>query len=379
MTESVHETDFMKPISILLVNPFSMRKVCCTEFIKGLWAMQKRLKRGGLAAVAKAAGVSPATVSRAFNLPDLVNEAVRTRILEIAAEQQYRPDPAARALRSRRTHMIGVALPTLDYSIYARLFNRFQSRFAQDGYTTIVLSTGFDNRNIHDSVQLLLDRGAEAVLLVGAIEDPKVREIAADSSVPFVTTYAFPPGSAVPAIGFDNSKATEQATRHLLSLGHRNFAMIAGLTDGNDRQRDRIASYRRCMEEAGAIGADRIFCRGFDMAAGGKALAEIMDTFPETTAIVCNTDIFAVGAIAECRKRGIRIPADVSLIGFDDAEYASLLDPPLTTIAVPADEMGLAAADALLKAIKSGDKPQPLCLGTQLVVRGSTAPPRKHR
>ncbi len=338
--------------------------------------MQNRTKRGGLAAVAKAAGVSPATVSRTFNLPDLVNQEVRARVLSVAAEQQYRPDPAAKALRSRRTHMIGVALPTLDYSIFARLFNRFQSRFAEEGYTTIVLSTGFDNRAIHASVQLLLDRGAEAILLVGAVEDPRVRELVHESQVPFVTTYAYPPDDIVPAIGFDNGLATEHATEHLLRLGHRNLAMIAGLTDGNDRQRDRIAAFRRCLAKAGAAGSDRVICHGFDMAAGGAAVAEIMDRFPDTTAIVCNTDIFAVGAIAECRKRGLRVPDDLSIIGFDDAEYAALLDPPLTTIAVPADKMGLCAAEALLKALKEDIRPSAVCLEARLIVRGSTAGPR---
>lgn len=336
--------------------------------------MLKRPKPGSLAAVAKEAGVSPATVSRAFNTPEIVNEAVRARIMDVAARLQYRPDPAAKALRSRRTHMIGVALPTLDYSIFARLINRFQGRFAEEGYTTIILTTGFDNRDIHASVQLLLDRGAEAVLLVGAVEDPKVAEIVAEAQVPFVTTYSFPPDSIVPAVGFDNGAATETATRHLLALGHRNFAMIAGLTDGNDRQRDRIAAYRRCLTEAGVTGADRVVCHGFDMAAGGRALADIIQRFPETTAIVCNTDIFAVGAFAECRKLGLRVPEDLSIVGFDDAEYAPLLDPALTTIAVPAEEMGLQAAEALLQALKSKAPPLPLCLDTRLTLRGSTGP-----
>lgn len=153
--------------------------------------------------------------------------------------------------------------------------------------------------------------------------------------------------------------------------------MIAGLTEGNDRQRDRIAAYRRCLNEVGAIGSDRVFCHGFDMMAGGKALAEIMSRFPETTAIVCNTDIFAVGAIAKCRALGIKVPEHLSIIGFDDAEYAPLLDPPLTTITVPAEEMGLDAAEALLTALKSKSPPQPRRLDTILTLRRSTAPPRE--
>lgn len=333
--------------------------------------------RTGLAAIAAEAGVSPATVSRAFNLPELVSEEVRERILRIAAERNYSPHPAARALRSRRTHIVGVALPTLDYAIFARLINRFQARFAEDGFTTIVTTTGFDNRTIHDKVRLLLDRGAEAILLVGAVEDPALRALLARTNVPFVTTYSVPPDPVVPAVGFDNGAATASAVRHLIALGHRNFAMIAGLTAGNDRQRDRIAAYRACLAEAGLTGADRVVNHGFDMTAGAAAAAEILDRWPDTTAIVCNTDIFAVGAMAECRRRGLSVPQDVSIVGFDDADYAALLDPPLTTVAVPASEMGALAAEALLGAVRSGQRPEPRVLSADLVVRGTTAPPRR--
>jgi LacI family transcriptional regulator len=152
--------------------------------------------------------------------------------------------------------------------------------------------------------------------------------------------------------------------------------MIAGLTDGNDRQRDRIAAYRHCLSEAGAAGADRVICRSFDMAAGGAALAEIIERFPDSTAIVCNTDIFVVGAYAECRRRGLRVPDDLSIVGFDDAEFAPLLDPPLTTVVVPSDAMGLGAAEALLKALRTKTRPEALRLETRLIVRGSTARPR---
>ena len=117
-------------------------------------------------------------------------------------------------------------------------------------------------------------------------------------------------------------------------------------------------------------------CHGFDMAAGGRALADIVERFPETTAVVCNTDIFAIGAIAECRKRGIKVPNDLSIMGFDDAEYAALLDPPLSTIAVPADEMGLCAAETLLISLKTNARPEPRLLETRLTLRGSTSAPR---
>lgn len=330
---------------------------------------------GGVAAVAKAAGVSKSTVSRAFNLPDLVREDVRVKILEIAARMNYRPHPAARALRSQRTHIFGAAIPTLDYAIYARMVNEFETRLSSLGASTIVITTGFDNRDVFESVRQLVDRGAEALLLVGEVQDARLRDYLRQSQIPVVTTYSSPPDRSVPSVGFDNYMATAGAIDYLIGLGHREFAMIAGSTAGNDRQQARIAAYRDMIAKAGANGKDRVYCHEFEMRGGANVMKQILRDHPETTAVICNSDVFAIGAMSACRKLGLRVPEDISIVGCDDFDFAELLEPPLTTIAVPAAEMGAIAAQALWEAVARQRPVVAQDVATRLVVRGSTAPP----
>lgn len=308
---------------------------------------------------------------------DLPRREVRQRILEAAAGLGYSPNAAARALRSRKTHIVGAAIPTLDYAIFACMMDSFQNRFSEFGYTTITLTTGFDNRTTYEKVRLLVDRGAEALLLVGGIQDMAVRDMLSSARIPAVITYSFLPEEMVSSVGFDNFAATAAVMDHLIGLGHRNFAMIAGLTEGNDRQTSRIAAYRQKLEFKGLVGQGRVLNRPFTMDAGAEAMALILERYPETTALICNTDIFAFGALDQCRISGVRVPNDISITGFNDADYASRLVPPLTTVAVPTAEMGIAAADILHGALKTGEPTRGVNFEARLIVRGSTSPPRR--
>ncbi len=328
----------------------------------------------GVRAVAKAAGVSKTTVSRAFNEPEMVKEEVRLKIFEVAARMNYRPHPAARALRSRRTHIIGAAIPTLDYAIFARMVNEFENTLSALGASTIVITTGFDNRNVFDNVRQLVDRGAEALLLVGEVEDVKLKDFLSHSSLPVVTTYSAPPDDTVPAVGFDNYRATAEAVGHLISLGHRNFAMIASMTDGNDRQRARISAYQETLAHHGLIGGNRVYNRTYEMRGGVQTMEQILSDHPDTTAVICSSDVFAVGALKACRSRGVRVPEDISIIGCDDFDFAELLDPPLTTIAVPAARMGRLAAEKLWSAITENTPVKGHLVETRIAMRDSIGP-----
>ena len=325
--------------------------------------------------VADKAGVSVATVSRAFNLPDVVSDDVRERVLATAKRMGYSPNAAARALRSRKTHIVGAVIPSLDYAIYAKMVNAFQKSFSQHGYMTIVLTTGFDNRAIFDKVKLLVERGAEALVLVGAVEDPALRKFLRETTLPAVTTYSHLPDEIVPSIGFDNAKAMETMVDHLAGLGHKEFALVSSIFDGNDRQRARIEGYQTALRRLKLSGADRIFSHPYSIEDGAAAMHEIYNACPQITAIVCTSDVHAFGVLSECRRMGLRVPQDVSVTGFDDAEYAVRLEPPLTTTFVPADEMGVAAATALHRALTKGQKPTWLQLDTKLILRESSGPP----
>lgn len=336
----------------------------------------KLKKRAGVLDVARAADVSVATVSRAFNIPDLVKADVRRHVLATAQRLGYAANPAAKALRSRKTHIVGAAIPTLDYAIFAKMINHFQDVFSRQGYMTIVATTGFEHANVFEKVKTLVDRGAEALLLVGAIEDPALVHYLKEPHIPVVTTYSYITDEIVPCIGFDNYNATKSAMEYLADLGHRHFAMIAGNPKGSDRQRSRISAYRDFISARKLEGGEHVVIRDFTIRDGADAMRTVLEKFPDTTALVCNTDVVAFGALSESRRLGLRIPQDISIVGFDDAEYAAQLDPPLTTIAVPAEEMGRLSAEMLHASLLTGETPRFVRLDSQLIVRKSACPPR---
>lgn len=302
--------------------------------------------------VARAADVSVATVSRAFNIPAIVRDDVRERVMAAASSLGYSPNPAAKALRLQRTNIFGAAIPTLDYGIFARMVNSFQERLSQSGHSVLVATTGFDNRSLLDTIRGLVECGAQAVLTTGRVEDDALREFLRETRTPVVTTYSYQERDQIPSIGFDNYAATGVVVDYLLRLGHRNIVMVAARTKGNDRQEARVRCFRDMMAAAGLAKCAHVMGKdyAFVLADGIDAMRRIHRELPATTAVVCNSDVFAFGVLAECRKLGIRVPEDLSVTGFDDFDFAALTDPPLTTVAVPAKEMGIKAAEALLDA-----------------------------
>lgn len=329
--------------------------------------------------VAKAAGVSVATVSRAFNMPDAVKDGVRQRILEVADDLGYVPNSAAKALRLQRTQIVGAVIPTLDHAFFARMINSFQETLSPSGHMVFVLTTGFDNTNMLERVRMLVERGAEALLIVGRIEDPRLREFLLEKRIPVVTTYSYLRDDEIPSVGFDNYACMRQMVDYLVQLGHRNLVMIAGPTKGNDRQQARVKAFLDSREAAHIDEPWHVIERSYRgaISEGAESLRRTLTDFPDTTAIVCNSDVFAFGVLAEATRLGIRIPEDLSVAGHDDQELASMITPALTTIAVPAREMGQRAGEAILNALNNGRLISSVRLDANLIIRSSTAAPRK--
>jgi LacI family transcriptional regulator len=328
----------------------------------------------GVFRVAEMAGVSTATVSRTFNDPQRVRKDVRERVMEAAAAAGYVPNSAAKALRLQRTRVIGAVIPTLDHAIYAKLVNGLQAQLADDGYTVIVLSVGFDNSHIFEAVRRIVERGAEALMMVGRIVDENLRHFLKTKQIPYVQTYSFVPDGGELSVGIDNFSATRDIVNHLLDLGHINLTMIAGPTAGNDRQISRRKAFQDTLRERGVTAPRPIIEKTYRLESGIQALQEIRELFPETTGIVCSSDILAFGVLHACRLAGIDVPGDMSVTGFDDLDFAQYLSPPLTTVAIRSEEMGRLAAERLVR-ILGGHQVQSECLGTRLVVRSSTARP----
>ena len=324
--------------------------------------------------VADAAGVSVATVSRTYNNPAVVREDVRHRVLKAAKDLDYRPHPAARALRSQRSHIVGAVIPTLDYAIFARMINALEKALHESGFSLFVATSGFDNVEVGTAATSLVDRGAEALLLVGTVDDDVFFESIEAKKIPVVSTYSYHENQRVPFVGFDNFEATHQMAEYLISLGHRSLAMITGPIRGNDRQQTRVAAFEQALQGHGlSPPAPIVIETQYTIEQGAEAARRILRDRPETTAILCNSDILAIGVLAECRRLEIPVPGRLSVAGHDDQDIARFLDPPLTTVAVPADEMGWRAAETLLRAIKTKQVPKGSKLNTSLVIRGSTA------
>jgi LacI family transcriptional regulator len=339
-----------------------------------------KTEKRGVHKVAERAGVSIATVSRTFNEPTLVREDVRKRVLEVADALGYMPNPAAKALRLRRTDIVGAVIPTLDHAIYARLVNAFQTQMASAGYTVVVLTVGFDSTDVGPSIRQVVERGAEALMIVGTIEDDSLREFLAKKRTPVIQTYSYVEQGDHVSVGFDNAAAMRSVVEHLLSLGHRHLVMLAGPMRGNDRQIARVEAFRATLagagldpEAGGVIETRYRFQDGIDALYATRAL------YPQATAVVCSSDILAFGVLHACKSLGISVPHDISVTGFDDLDFAPLLDPPLTTVEIGADEMGRLAGQRVVAALEGPGPVQSLCLPTRLVLRGSTSSPRPVR
>jgi LacI family transcriptional regulator len=330
-----------------------------------------------LSDVARYANVSTATVSRVLNNPEKVSEVRRIQIQAAIFELGYIPDGAARALASRRTKIIGVVVPTLDNAIFATCIQALQSRLKELGYTLIVASHEYDlDEELHE-VKTLLQHGIEGVMLVGATHAPKLHELLAEQQLPFVHCWAYDPNSSKPYIGFDNKKAAYKIAQYLLDLGHREFALIVGHTDNNDRSSDRLQGSIDAIESRGLIlPVKNIFKRSYSVKQGREAMGILLKKPLRPTAVICGNDVLALGAVAQCQAAGVRVPEDVSITGFDDLDISSQLIPALTTVHIPSAEMGKLAAEHLVAQINNETTLLHTEVGIQLMIRDTTGLPR---
>lgn len=326
--------------------------------------------------VAKLAGCAPATVSRVLNNPAKVSPDKRERVEAAMRELGYVRNHAARALRSQRSNMIGILIPTLDYAIYAQMVGAVHRRFSEEGISTLIATFDYDLDAELREARLLLERGAEALILVGKNHRSELYDMLGQFGVPYVCTYVSNPKGPHPTVGFDNAAAAARLARHLLHLGHRDICVISGITKDNDRTTERLegikAELRRHDIE---LNDSMVSERPYSIAEGRRACALLLArNDPRPTAILCGNDVLALGALVECRVRGLKVPDEISIVGFDNLEFSMHANPPLTTIDVPAEEMGIAAAEHVLRSLDGRSVTLHNPVEVELILRGSSAP-----
>ncbi len=329
--------------------------------------------------VAEQAGVSTATVSRYLASPDQVREERRARIEAAIAKLGYIPHGAARALASQRSRTIGAIVPTLDNAIFAQGIQAFQARLQSTGYTLFVASSNYSLEEERTQGETLIARGVDGMLLVGSDHDEILYARLKQSATPYVNTWSFDGDAPHPCVGFDNFDAASRQTAYLFDIGHRRFGVISGITRDNDRARKRLEGILSTLRERGvALPESMVFETKYDINSSRTVMNRLLSCTPRPTAVICGNDVLAYGALIECQVSGLRVPKDVSVVGFDDLPMSQHFQPPLTTIHVPSQDMGRTAADFLLANLNGENISSHTKLEADLILRASTAPPGAH-
>ena len=325
--------------------------------------------------IARTANVSHSTVSRALRNSPLVNPATAEKIRRIAEESHFRPSAVGRSLATGRTYTIGVVVASPTQSFAADGLSSIEDVASQRGYSVILASTKGDPEREMAMVQQFEERRVDGVLLIGS----RVRSIAssllAETHIPMVSIDNQQAPDAACSVFVDNTAATRAAIRFLAQLGHRRIAYL-GDRHGFESNVLRHTSYRAALESLG-IGYDpALTIDGESDAEGGmRAMERLLTARERPTAVFCFNDMTALGALAAIYQAQLRVPHDVSVVGFEDLPIAAFTQPPLTTVRQPRRQIGRIAADALF-AMLTGTRPDPVhVLRGELIVRDSTAPP----
>lgn len=328
--------------------------------------------------VARHAGVSTATVSRVLNQTEAVRVALRGKVQAAVAALGYVPHAGARTMKLRRSGAIGAVFPTVDNAIFARAIDALQRRLADAGHQLLIATSDYDPRAEERQAVALIARGVDGLLLCGCSQGPALIDRLRQRAVPVVHVMSWPAPPDRICVGFDNARAMRQVVKYLIDMGHRRIAMLAGVTQDNDRAAARVHGFREALAAARiTLPAARLLERRYGLEQAREGLRQLLATDRPPTAIVCGNDVLAFGALLEAQRLGVAVPQELSIIGFDDLELAAHLRPALTTVHVPAAEMWRCAADRVLAALAGQELPRATQIQVSLVVRESSGPPPK--
>jgi LacI family transcriptional regulator len=329
--------------------------------------------------VARLARVSTATASRVINSPGSVTEKTRQRVEKAIAELGWIPHGAAQALASLRTRTVGALIPTLGHQTIATMLESLQQSLGAAGYTLLLGRPDASQDRTIDQASKMIQNGVECLVLMGEDHPAELFAMLEQRRIFHVIVYTTGGFGRTNCIGIDNYSEMSKMVRYLVELGHRSFGVIAANHTHNDRIRLRINAIRDTLAEEGIAVRPQHFqvVPQWTIGCGRDGMRKLIAEDIRPTAVICTNDYLASGAVIEAKAAGLSVPGDISVSGFDDIELASHIEPPLTTVHVPAVEMGRTIADYVIRVLDGGEATLPIRLDAQLVVRASTAPPRR--
>jgi LacI family repressor for deo operon, udp, cdd, tsx, nupC, and nupG len=329
--------------------------------------------------VAREAGVSIATVSRVLSRSPLVNAATRTAVEAAVRALGYTPNAAAKSLRTLRSGKLLVTVPDIANPFFALILQGIEAAALRAGYSVLLGDTQHDDDREQRYALMLQRREADGLIFLGH-KLPKAAatlvKSMAGGTAPVVNGCEFSPSLGVPSVHIDNAKASFEAVDHLCQLGHRRIGVVTGpLVSPLSRDRLKGAMARANREKARV--ALTVAGGDFSIESGIAAGEQLLAGVKAPTGIFCFNDEMAIGVLHAARQRSLRVPDDLSVVGFDDIRFAQYVEPPLTTVHQPMRELGEATVRLLLDILRGNVKDAvSVTLPHALIVRGSTAPPR---
>ena len=325
--------------------------------------------------VAKRANVSTATVSRVINGFPGVREKTSARVRKAIAEMNYVPNTNARNLRVGRTRLFGLIVSDINNPFFPELIDAFESLAAAQGIEVIFTHTNYDPERLHNCIRRLIERNVDAIAVMTSEVEEAALQQAVVAGVPLVLMNQRELAGKYPDVLVDYSAGFKEALVHLLALGHTNIGFIAGPQTLNSA-RGRKDAFRAALKSHGLhVRAEWIAIGSMRVEGGRMAMEKLLSTQPSPTAVITTNDLMAVGALQAAHAAHIRVPKNLSIIGFDDLPIACMVHPPLSTIRLPRNEVAERAFASLQRTLQGGENVPFVPVQPHLVIRSSTAPP----
>lgn len=324
--------------------------------------------------VAKRAGVSVATVSHVINETRFVSEELKQRVLKAIEELDYQPDAVARSLRRKETRTIGLIVPDNSNPFFAEVARGIEDVGFEQGYSVILCNSDWNLEKELTYLDTLIAKRVDGIVFIAATTQVEHVKSLVENRTPVVVAERKMPEIEVDSVLVDNFQGGYEATKHLLDLGHRRIGCISGPWDLTPSA-ERVTGYKLALNRHELRAEEDLIVRGdYLFESGEMAVRTLLELSAPPTAIFACNDLMAIGAMKAILEQGLRVPEDISIVGFDDIALASYLNPPLTTIAQPKYELGRMAAQLVIQRITSSGsrEKREIVLESRLVVRGST-------
>lgn len=327
-------------------------------------------RRSNLRDVALAANVSVATVSRVLNAPERVSQSTRERVESFIEKLDFVPSPAAIAINSGRSRILGALIPTLESDIFARTMNAIENTIAGMGYSLVVATTNDDPRIEAEKARELLKIGVEGLFLTGVTRDHDFLSLIRRRLIPSVVLSFYDPGYPLPTISYDNFDVGRKSANYLAELGCESIAFISGPIHNNDRTRARWSGVQ-CVPNVKTVTHIETT---LSINGGAEACLKLIKRRSLPDAILCATDFLAHGVMHELQRNGVDVPKEISVMGLHNLPGSDVIVPRLTTVNLPEKLMGNLSAKALVEWLDTGNPPDHILLDTEILERDSSRP-----